>query len=323
MSRPPEEFIRPPVEHSSAGVPEIMPPGDEFPHTVPAPETPKKKRKLLQLAAGVIAAAVAVGVFSRPVPPAAEPAPTPPAPTAETTPPPTETAAPTPLPDPTVLTEPESLASYDNPGGICVITVYGDLFDFDVFGNPILLEETVEESSFTELILPEFPVYEGCSALGYVIEYGPFSADFTAVGYNPDTAPFAAAVGRSLTPEELRLVPVWEEDGIRHVYLHPVWITNEGAQSWAYAPVVTLDDGQKVVEYPLDLPLASGGTFYVCAVVPMREGYRFAGWYDADGEIVYSVCAEDLFTTHLEGSDEIDWKAPTNITLTARWVSAS
>lgn len=335
MTVPPDDFSRPPVEQLSTEIPEFTPPPPEYSYGEAAPETPGRKRRLMPFAAGVIAAAALISLFVRapqilpPVPP--EPttvtAPTaePTVPVTETAPPTepvTETAEPTAAPAETAPPEteppfePEVLASWDNPGGTCIITVYGDVFDLDVFGNPILLEQTVDEDSFTELALPECPVYGGRTVLGYAIEYSPTSANFTAAGYNPGTAPFALAVGDSLSLDELRLVPVWEDDGIRHVYLHPVWVTEDGFTEWEHAPVVTLD-GQP---YSLDLPLASGGSLYVCALVPEQEGSTFAGWYDTEGNRVYAVLAEDLFTTTLPGSSEIDWTQPDTIALTSRWV---
>lgn len=329
----PDEITRPPVERFSADAPEFIIPRDEFFHGEAPPEAPKRKRKLMQLAAGAIAAAVVIGTYAnRPAEPAKVPeepvavtipAPSPTAPSELPTEPVTEATVPPTTEEAEHSFVPEILESYENPSDTCIITVYGDLFDFEIFGNPILMEVTVQESTFTELELPEVPVYEGYSVIGYVMDYGPYSADFQSTGYNPGSRPFAADVGHSLTIDELRLVPVSQEDHIRHVFIHPVWVANEGTNSWEYAPVVTLDSGDNVIDFPIDLPLVSGGTFYVCAMEPEREGYIFAGWYNEAGERVYSVLAEDLFTTRLEGSDAIDWKKPTNITLTARWLPNS
>lgn len=274
----PEEITRPSAEYNTTDAAEFTPLPDEFrQRTVPA-DPPKKKRKPIQLAGGVMAAVVVVNAFVG-LPLAQSNAP----------------------PEPPF--EMEVLESYQNPSDTCIITVYADYFDVAEMGIPTLMEQTVQESTFTELALPEAPVYEGYSVQGYVITF-----DNVAVN-----------VGFSLTLDELQLVPVREEDQIRHVSVHPIWLVNEGVNNWEYAPVVTLDSGDTTVSLPLDLPLASGGTFYVCAIVPEREGYTFAGWYDEQDNLVYSLFAEDLFTqTGEDGS--IDWKKPTNVTLTAKWV---
>lgn len=274
----PEEITRPSAEYNTTDAAEFTPLPDEFrQRTVPA-DPPKKKRKPIQLAAGVMAAVVVVNAFVG-LPLAQSNAP----------------------PEPPF--EMEVLESYQNPSDTCIITVYADYFDVAEMGIPTLMEQTVQESTFTELALPEAPVYEGYSVQGYVITF-----DNVAVN-----------VGFSLTLDELQLVPVREEDQIRHVSVHPIWLVNEGVNNWEYAPVVTLDSGDTTVSLPLDLPLASGGTFYVCAIVPEREGYTFAGWYDEQDNLVYSLFAGDLFTqTGEDGS--IDWKKPTNVTLTAKWV---
>ena len=274
----PEEITRPSAEYNTTDAADFTPLPDEFrQRTIPA-DPPKKKRKPMQLAGGVMAAVVVVNAFVG-------------LPLAQSNAPPE-----TPF-------EMEVLESYQNPSDTCIITVYADYFDVAEMGIPTLMEQTVQESTFTELALPEAPVYEGYSVQGYVITF-----DNVAVN-----------VGFSLTLDELQLVPVREEDQIRHVSVHPIWLVNEGVNNWEYAPVVTLDSGDTTVSLPLDLPLASGGTFYVCAIVPEREGYTFAGWYDEQDNLVYSLFAEDFFTqTGEDGS--IDWKKPTNVTLTAKWV---
>ena len=274
----PEEITRPSAEYNTTDAAEFTPLPDEFrQRTVPA-DPPKKKRKPIQLAGGVMAAVVVVNAFVG-------------LPLAQSNAPPKPPF------------EMEVLESYQNPSDTCIITVYADYFDVAEMGIPTLMEQTVQESTFTELALPEAPVYEGYSVQGYVITF-----DNVAVN-----------VGFSLTLDELQLVPVREEDQIRHVSVHPIWLVNEGVNNWEYAPVVTLDSGDTTVSLPLDLPLASGGTFYVCAIVPEREGYTFAGWYDEQDNLVYSLVAGELFTqTGEDGS--IDWKKPTNVTLTAKWV---
>ena len=302
----PEEITRPSAEYNTTDAAEFTPLPDEFrQRTVPA-DPPKKKRKPIQLAGGVMAAVVVVNAFvglplaqsnAPPEPPVENP------PIVESTDPSVIETAPPTTPPAEPPFEMEVLESYQNPSDICIITVYADYFDVAEMGIPTLMEQTVQESTFTELVLPEAPVYEGYSVQGYVITF-----DNVAVN-----------VGFSLTLDELQLVPVREEDQIRHVSVHPIWLVNEGVNNWEYAPVVTLDSGDTTVSLPLDLPLASGGTFYVCAIVPEREGYTFAGWYDEQDNLVYSLFAEDLFTqTGEDGS--IDWKKPTNVTLTAKWV---
>ena len=308
----PEEITRPSAEYASTDATEFPPLSDEFFQRAAPAAPPRKKRKPLQLAAGVMAAVVVVNAFvGLPLAQSKAPAESP---IAEATDPPiVETAPPTPP------IEMEVLEPYENPGDTCIITVYADYFDVAAMGNPILMEQTVQESAFTELALPERPNYEGYSALGYVIEYSSTSANFTNTGFNPGSKSFAVDVGLSLTLDEIQLVPVWEENQIRHVYVHPIWVVNEGVTNWEYAPVVTLDSGDKTVSYPLDLPLGSGASFYVCAMVPEREGYTFAGWYDEQGRRVYSLLAGSLFTQTRENGD-IDWTKPTNVTLTAKWI---
>lgn len=310
----PEEITHPSAEYTGTDAAEFQPLSDEFCQKTAPAAPPRKRRKPIQLAAGAMAAVVAVNAFVG-LPLALNEAPKEePVPIVEVTAPPPTEALPTEPPF-----EMEVLESYDNSSGVCIITVYADYFDAAIMGNPILMELTVEESTFTELTLPEVPDYEGYSIQGYVIEYSSSSANFTGAGFNHGSKSFAVDVGLSLTLDEIQLVPVWEEDQIRHVYVHPIWVANEGFTSWKYAPVVTLDSGDQTLSFPIDFPLASGGTFYVCAMVPHREGYTFAGWYDEQDRLVYSLLAGGLFTQLKENGD-IDWTKPTNVTLTAKWI---
>lgn len=309
---PPEEITRPSAEYASADAAEFPPLSDEFFQSADPAAPPKKKRKPLQLAAGVMAAVVVVNAFVG-LPLAQSKAP------AES---PIEEAAGSPIVETVPPATPpfamDVLEPHENSGDTCIITVYADYFDVTEMGNPILMEQTVQESTFTELALPERPNYDGYSALGYVIEYSSTSANFTNTGFNPGSKSFAVDVGFSLTLDELQWVPVWEEDQIRHVYVHPIWVVNEGVTNWEYAPVVALDSGDETISYPLDLPLGSGASFYVCAMAPEREGCTFAGWYDEQGRRVYALLAGSLFTQTRENGD-IDWTKPTNVTLTAKW----
>ncbi len=314
----PEEITRPPVEHTSTDAAEFSPLSDEFFQRAAPADPLKKKRKPIQLAAGAMAAVAVVNAFAG-LPLAQIEAPTE-SPMVEVTEPPIVEIVPPAAPSAEPPFEMEVLEPHENSGDICIITVYADYYDITEMGNPILMEQTVQESTFTELALPEHPYNEGYSVLGYVIDYSPCGSNFTNVGYNPGSKSFAVDVGLSLTLDEIQLVPVWEEDQIRHVYVHPVWVANEGVTNWKYAPVVTLDSGDKTVSFPIDLPLGSGGSFYVCAIVPEREGYTFAGWYDEQDQLVYTLFAAALFTQKQENGEGVDWTKPTNVTLTAKWI---
>ena len=197
----PEEITHASAEYSSGDAVEFLQLSDEFFQRSAPADPPKKKRKPIQLAAGVMAAAVVVNTF---------------------------------------------------------------------VGLPL-----------APIKAPTQPPYcEGYSVQGYVIDYSLAGSNLTNVGFNSGSQSFAVDVGFSLTSDEIQLVPVWEEDQIHHIYVHPIWIADEGTNNWENAPVVTLDGGDESVSLPIDLPLGSGGIFYVCATVPEREGYTFAGWYD-------------------------------------------
>ncbi|MDO4487685.1 MAG: hypothetical protein Q4B67_01145 [Eubacteriales bacterium] len=327
-----DEYSRLPKEKFMPDAPEFATLPDEFNEGATKEASPERKRKKrFRFAAGALIAAVLFTAFvpwEKPVKPEdtveettaaieneAETVPETIGETEAEIQTESETEAPT---EPEF--EPETLAEYENPGGKFVVSVYGDYFDFEVFANPVVYEETFDEATFTELTLPEFGEYEGASVIGYAVEYSENSADYSGIGYNPDTAPFAFDVGMTLTLDEVQLVPVWEEDGMRHVIVHPVLVTNEGYDGWPTAPKVTLSDGEKSVEYRIDLPLASSGTLYVCSMVPERDGYTFAGYYNEDDEIVYFVHAGDQFKDYKPGTTEIDWFKPTDVTLTAKWV---
>ena len=112
----PEEITRPSAEYASTDATEFPPLSDEFFQRAAPAAPPRKKRKPLQLAAGVMAAVVVVNAFvGLPLAQSKAPAESP---IAEATDPPiVETAPPTPP------IEMEVLEPYENPGDTCIITV--------------------------------------------------------------------------------------------------------------------------------------------------------------------------------------------------------
>ena len=122
---------------------------------------------------------------------------------------------------------------------------------------------------------------------------------------DPLTADFAASIRPGDTGE-------------RSIVLRAAWrLTEQSRYPWS----LTLDDGVTAVTYEAAVPMASGGSVYLCASPqPPRDGYRFAGWLNAAGERVDLLPASAFFAKTADG--ETDWRTTVSVTLTAEWEKA-
>lgn len=184
-------------------------------------------------------------------------------------------------------------------------TVYNDTFD--VGGEPLILAQgTVDVSALADAPLslpqPEMPAYGSYQFLGWVARYDTSAGKLWTRADDPLTAAFAA-----------RIKP--GDDGSRTLVLRAAWRrTEEDRYPWT----LRLDDGTAVTEYDAAVPLASGGSVYLCAYPePVRTGYRFTGWLDASGTEVDTLPAAAFFARTADG--QTDWQAPLPVTLTAAW----
>lgn len=340
LSRPAAEDPRPAPEYARDAEREFGRRPPEFSAgTAPEPEPERKRRrrarKLLCAAAG---AALAVflcahtGALPLPAPPAETAAPAasePPAPTAG----PAVTEMP-------VETEPLPVyETYPLSDGTILVTVFNNTFDLAGIDwanyTPgeelrVLLRETVPEAEFKDVALPEAVVdaddeYWNYDFAGFVLH---FNGQFDP-GYAPgsETEPFVRLLGDTLTRADVETVPPGV-DGIRYVNIHAMWRSRLDPDVDPVKLLLLLDDGMgNVTKRDGDTPYASEGYTYLAAYpVPEREGYRFLGWYDAEGERVESVSYFDYFeNAHLvvqeDGSSymDADWNHPRPVTLTARW----
>ena len=168
-------------------------------------------------------------------------------------------------------------------------TIYNDTFGAD--GQPvILLEATVDVSALADAPLslpqPEAPAYGAYQFLGWVARYDTSAGRRWARVEEPLTAAFAA-----------RIKP--GSDGVRTLVLRAAWRRTEESR---YPWTLRLDDGAAVTKYDAAVPMASGGSVYLCAYPePVRAGYRFAGWLNASGAEVDTLSAADFFARSADG----------------------
>ena len=102
---------------------------------------------------------------------------------------------------------------------------------------------------------------------------------------------------------------------------------------WRAAPgdtptlALRLEDGQGgSTLWDAETPFASEGMSYLAAFpVPEREGWRFTGWYDADGAPVEALTYFDFYENKRwvasgdGGYWDADWDKPVTVTLYAGW----
>lgn len=184
-------------------------------------------------------------------------------------------------------------------------TVYNDTFSAG--GEPLILAQSdVDVSALADAPLslpqPEAPAYGSYQFLGWVARYDTSAGQRWTRVEEPLTAAFAA-----------RIKP--GDDGSRALALHAAWQRTEESR---YPWTLRLDDGTDVTEYDAAVPMASGGSVYLCAYPePVRAGYRFTGWLDANGAEVDTLSAADFFARSADG--QTDWQTPLPVTLTAAW----
>ena len=184
-------------------------------------------------------------------------------------------------------------------------TIYNDTFSAG--GEPLILAQSdVDISALADAPLslpqPEAPAYGTYQFLGWVARYDTSAGQRWTRVEEPLTAAFAA-----------RIKP--GEDGVRTLALRAAWRRTEESD---YPWTLRLDDGTSVTEYDAAVPLASGGSVYLCAYPePVRAGYRFTGWLDASGAETDTLPAAAFFARTADG--QTDWRTPIPVTLTAQW----
>lgn len=198
--------------------------------------------------------------------------------------------------------EPEPLA------GVLHYTIYNDTFDDS--GVPLILAEgTVDMAALSDTPLalpqPETPSDGSYAFLGWAGRYDTADGKVWTTVPDPLTADFAASIRPGDTGE-------------RSIVLRAAWrLTEQSRYPWS----LTLDDGINAVTYEAAVPMASGGSVYLCAYPqPVRDGYRFAGWLNAAGERVDLLPASAFFAETADG--ETDWRTTVPVTLTADWEKA-
>ena len=197
-------------------------------------------------------------------------------------------------------------AAYEEyAAGLLHYTIYNDTFSAG--GEPLILAQSdVDISALADAPLslpqPEAPAYGAYQFLGWVAQYDTSAGQRWTRAEEPLTAAFAA-----------RIKP--GEDGVRTLVLRAAWRRTEESR---YPWTLRLDDGAAVTEYDAAVPMASGGSVYLCAYPePVRAGYRFTGWLNASGAEVDTLSAADFFARSADG--QTDWQAPLPVTLTAQW----
>lgn len=148
--------------------------------------------------------------------------------------------------------------------------------------------------------------------------YGAYTFRGWAALYNTSAGKVWTLLDDTLTADlAARIRP--EKDGDRTVALHAVWQqTGENEYPWT----LVLDSVTDTTVYQdVSVPLASGGSVYLCAYPePVRPGYRFIGWLDRDGKRVDVLPPTAFFDVKENG--ETDWSSPVPVTLTASWTKA-
>ena len=207
---------------------------------------------------------------------------------------------------------------YPLEGGILYYKIYNETH----LANPTadawerILEEgeiSIEQLLAGEVItLPQPEIPDGFEFLGWAAH---FSGE-------KETYPKWSLLTESVTAEDARRIKP-DEDGNRSLDIHAVWRTRD-PEAWQIMMVLDANggtiEGQPSQIYNTLTPKYSGGTVYLCGYpVPVRQGYRFDGWYliTEEGKTrVETLPASRFFA---EKGGEPDYNAPLELHLMAGW----
>ena len=200
--------------------------------------------------------------------------------------------------------------------GVVYYTVYNDSYEAggDYVSGLVLDQGELDGKSLSageSYKLPDPVMQEGFVFLGFVVRYK--SAEGTEV----------RLLHQVLTAEDVVSCKP-DENGNRTVEIHAAWRNDGIKEKWANLLTLQANggtiEGAESAQYDAATPLASGGAAYLVAYPePVREGYRFTGWYetaDCDGKRKLWVNATAFYE---QGDAEPDWNAPKEIILYAGW----
>ncbi len=200
--------------------------------------------------------------------------------------------------------------------GVVYYTVYNDSYDAggNYVSGLVLDQGELDVKSLSEgesYKLPDPVMQEGFVFLGFVVRCK--STEGTEV----------RLLRQALTAEDVVSCKP-DENGNRTVEIHAAWRNDGIKEKWANLLTLQANggtiEGAESMQYDAATPLASGGAAYLVAYPePVREGYRFTGWYetaDCDGKPKLWVNATAFYE---QGDAEPDWSAPKEIILYAGW----
>lgn len=227
---------------------------------------------------------------------------------------------------PTDDTSTTSTPSYPLEGGVLQYTVYNETETYN-FGQADPITETILDKG-------EIPVEQFLSGYEYIIPdyeqpvFVGVQYDFVFLGWaakydnGTNSYPRFHLMNQKITADDVMQIKP-DSDGIRKIEIHAAWRTGT---SNGTPNIMVLDanggtvDGSATVQYDTVTPKFSGGIIYLCAYpVPVREGYRFTGWYnnaDSEGKPVENLLSMNFYET---GNGDRNWSSPNIITLYAGW----
>lgn len=209
----------------------------------------------------------------------------------------------------------DKTATYACESGILYYTVYNETFGNGAGGEEIIDEGQIPVGDFADgyvYTLPQAKKPDGYTFLGWVLYYN----------NGKDVFPQYYAMDEKLTEKEVELVKP-DDDGNRTVEIHAAWGPLTSVK-WPNELELNANggtiDGEISKTFVTNTPKASAGNVYFCVYpVPVREGYRFAGWYksaDGEGRRQEKMLGANFFE-NVNG--EIDWNSPKKVILYAAW----
>jgi len=208
------------------------------------------------------------------------------------------------------------------------IQVYHDTYDMLTYENEVLAENEISAGSLLNgesYQLPECEPVEGYTFLGWVARLEISGADYILLS---DQSALTAEdlIAMASTGNLQKLTAAWQEQKDTEpvgVSIHAAWRKNE-PDKWSCVLILDANggalQGSERVTYAAEGPMGSGCTIYLCAYpVPVREGYRFTGWYpqqETQEQPKNRLSGLDFFE---KDGDDWDFSHMHSITLYAGW----
>ena len=221
-------------------------------------------------------------------------------------------------------TEETQLPAYPLENGVLKYIVYNETIEYhperEVRVAEVVLDEgEIQIEQFTsgyEYRIPAYNAADNFIFLGWVAKYD----------NGTNAYPRYHLLGDTISSNDVSQIKP-DSDGVRTIEIHAAWRVDVPTTP-TYKMVLDANGGtidkEASKEYDTLTPKASSGIVYLSAYpIPVREGYKFTGWYksaDLQGKPQEYMYGANFYEVK---NNEPDWSALRTVTLYAGWEKIS